>query len=247
MKNKIIEYIILTISSVLILTSCSQVKGSGGENKEVIEIITKVTGDGLNKSDKVSPLNGEAIDKNTGRDEKDKKENKDIEQEIICEIKGEVKKPGVYKLKEKDRIEDLILMAGGLTDQADLTYINRAKGLVDSESVYIPNRNMTKEEINKITLTNNETKPLKTKGDLIGKKPEQLKDEGLGEEKDKININIATKEELESIPGIGPVLAQNILNYREENGPFKEIEELKEVNRIGDKTFLKLKPFVTVK
>lgn len=147
-------------------------------------------------------------------------DNLNISEKIIkVEIKGEVKKPGVYAMKLGSRIEDLIKEAGGLTDKADTDRApSLAKKLKDEERVIIPNVN----------------------------NPDILMNTSSDQDNDLININTADKNELEKIPGVGPVTAQKILDYREENGYFNSIEELKNINGIGEKTFENMKEKITV-
>lgn len=150
----------------------------------------------------------------------DKKVNSS-ERIIKVEIKGEINKPGVYAMKIGSRIEDLIKEAGGLTGKADTNRIpSLAKKLKDEDCVIIPNIDKPNEAI--ITSS------------------DKNKDNEL------ININTADKERLEEIPGVGPVTAQKILDYRDENGYFDNIEDLKNINGIGDKTFENMKDKITV-
>lgn len=145
-----------------------------------------------------------------------------ISEKIIkVEIKGEVNKPGVYAMKIGSRIEDLVKEAGGLTAKADTDRIpSLAKKLRDEECVIIPNID----------------------------KPEAVATISSDKDEDVsiININTADKEQLEEIPGVGPVTAERIIDYREENGYFKSIEELKNIKGIGEKTFENMKDKVTV-
>ena len=137
---------------------------------------------------------------------------------IVVEIKGEVMKPDVYTLNEGSIIKDLIEMAGGLTKDADISNINRAKEINNHELIIIRNIN----DVNiDIETENNE----------------------LNEESDdgKISINDSDISKLKEIPGIGEVKANSIISYREKNNGFKSIEELKNVDGIGEKTFEKIK------
>lgn len=142
-------------------------------------------------------------------------------QTIIVEIKGEVLKPGVYAMMKDSRLNDLVLEAGGASPEANLRHINLAIRLIDGDSFYIPHMN---EE---------ETGPEATGG---------------SQSKDKtIDLNKATKEELMTVPGIGPSTADNIINYREEAGRFNSVDDLLNVDRIGDKTLEKLRPYFIVR
>lgn len=148
---------------------------------------------------------------------------------IVVEIKGEVKKPDVYELDENSIVKDLIDKAGGLTENADLTNINRAKKLQSHELIYIGNKNdaqLNKENPNTSELGNSSV----VKGSSNG----------------IVNINTADTEELKTLNGIGDAKAKNIIDYREQNGGFKSIEDLKNVTGIGDKMFEKIREQVTV-
>lgn len=142
-------------------------------------------------------------------------------QTLIVEIKGEVFKPGVYAMKKDSRLNDLILEAGGASPESNLRYINLAIRLIDGDSFYIPN------------LNEEETGPEVNGG---------------SNSKDKaIDLNKATKEELMAVPGIGPSTADNIINYRDEAGRFNSVDDLLNVDRIGDKTLEKLRSYFIVR
>lgn len=146
---------------------------------------------------------------------------------IIVYICGEVKESKVLTLKENSRICDAIDEVGGLTENADLTNINLAYILEDGEKIYIPKKG---EDV-QIENTSNSSSQMSS---YIYNST-------------KININKATQTELETIPGIGPSSALKIINYREENGKFKSIEDIKNVSGIGDKKFESIKDYITVK
>ena len=137
---------------------------------------------------------------------------------IVVEIKGEVNNPDVYTLKEGSIIKDLIEIAGGLTSNAYISNINRAKEIKNHELIVIRNINDINIEVESIEAEIN-----------------QESDDGI------ININDADLSKLKEIPGIGDVKANAIILYREENGGFKSIEEIKKVDGIGEKTFEKIK------
>lgn len=157
---------------------------------------------------------------------KKEEESNSISEEFIkVEIKGEVKKPGVYSLQSGCRVEDLILRAGGFTENADRdNMISMAKKLRDEECIIIGN----KSEIQPGSF--NTVKPVS----------------GINAE-GKVNINIATKEELKTVPGIGDVTAQKIIDYREKYGEFKTVEDLKKIDRIGDKTLSNMRDKIDIK
>ena len=142
---------------------------------------------------------------------------------IVVEIKGEVIKPDVYTLSENAIIKDLIEAAGGLTENADLSNINRAKKLQNHELVYILSKNnMTKEGKN----TNSELNTNNT---------------SQGISNTIVNINTATIEQLKTLNGVGDSKAKSIIEYREQNGGFKSKEDIKNVTGIGEKMFERIK------
>lgn len=137
---------------------------------------------------------------------------------IVVEIKGEVINPDVYVLNEGSIIKDLIEAAGGLTNEADISNINRAKEIKSHELIVIKNINDLDEES-------------QVDGDIINEES----DDGI------ISINDADLSKLKEIPGIGDIKANAIISYREKNGGFKSIDEIKNVDGIGEKTFEKIK------
>lgn len=143
---------------------------------------------------------------------------------IVVEIKGEVVNPDVYEISEGSIIRDLITKAGGLTNEANIGKINRADKLRDNQLIVIPNKN----ELSNANTNINVSKEGNTAEDGI------------------ININTASLEELQKINGVGEVKAKSIINYREKNGGFKSIDEMKNIEGIGDKTFEKMKDQITV-
>ena len=153
-----------------------------------------------------------------------------IDEEIIIHITGEVENEGIIKIKKDARIADVIDEAGGVTNEADLSKINLAYSVKDGQKIYIPNINDKENEGEYIT--------------------EEAGDEVIveGEVKtSKVNINTAKQTELETLTGIGPSIALKIINYREENGEFKTIEDIKNVPGIGDAKFENIKENICVK
>ncbi|WPC42909.1 helix-hairpin-helix domain-containing protein [Clostridium sp. JS66] len=148
------------------------------------------------------------------------KDNKDM----TIYINGEVKKPGVYKLKSGSRVQDLVNSAGGFNETADKAKLNLAKKLKDEDYIYVDKQN-------------DKNLPASS-GSNANSNPAS---DG------KVNINTATKEQLKTVSGIGDVTAQKIIDYREKNGSFNSIEDLKKVGRIGDKTLEKIKDKIEVR
>ena len=155
-------------------------------------------------------------------------ENQINTEKIKVYITGEVNSPGVKEVEDGARIEDIIVLAGGLTEFANISKVNLAYKLEDGQKIYIPNLNENVEEY--ITEEN---------GDGIVEKT----DKSLG----KININTADVGKLCELPGVGESLASRIIQYREENGKFKSIDDLKNVSGIGEKKFESLKEYIVIK
>lgn len=152
--------------------------------------------------------------------------------EIAVHITGEVKKQGLIYLKEGSRVADAIEKAGGETKNADLSQINLAYVLQDGQKIYVPNKNEKISQYITGNSGNNDT--------------EENNTSNLSKKDSKVNINTANQSELDSLPGIGPSIAQKIIDYREENGNFKTIEELQNVKGIGDSKYEEIKDRVTV-
>lgn len=153
-------------------------------------------------------------------------EQKLQQQNVIVDIKGAVKYPGVYELSSEERIIDVIELAGGYTEDANSKNINHAQKLQDEMVIYVPRMDEEMEEVQfESIVTSPETNP----------------------SSNLVNINMANESELSTLPGIGPSKAQAIIAYRQEQGKFQTVDDLKNVTGIGDKTFEKLKEFITVK
>ena len=159
-------------------------------------------------------------------------EEASVEPEVMAtvkvDVKGSVQKPGVYEFTMGDRVTDVINKAGGLQDEADSGQVNMAQLVEDEMVIYIPKKGEIVESSMQTVPQRNETG-------------------GGSETNEKININKATSEELQELPGIGPSKADAIVQKREELGSFQTIEDLKEVTGIGEKTFEKLRESITVK
>lgn len=166
-------------------------------------------------------INNENISNTEVREEVDK---------IKVYVTGEVKFPGVIELESGARIEDAINLAGGTTDKSDLSLINLAYSLEDGEKLYIPN------------LDENFKEQYITKENAEG-----IVESTNSDNKSKININTGDITELSNLPGVGSSLAQKIITYRQTNGKFKTIEDLKNVSGIGDKKYESLKEYICVK
>jgi len=171
-----------------------------------------------------------------GDGENENIENKDSENQekisdskIVVDIKGAVKEPKEYELKAGSRVRDLIEIAGGLTPEADEEKIYFSKILEDEQCIKIYKIG---EEV------------LDSEIEVEG---QQEKSTEAVDSKGKININKATVDELMTIPGIGQVKAQSIVDYRNKNGKFNSVDELTNITGIGVKTLEKLRDKVDIK
>lgn len=144
------------------------------------------------------------------------------EQTICVYVCGQIVTPGVYTLPEGSRVYDVFVVAGGFTEEAATDYWNQARLLSDGEMIYVP----SKEEAKNHTFEGENT--------------------GKTNKSNKVNINTATKEELMSLPGIGETKAVAILAYRQENGLFSSIEEIKKVEGIKETVFSKIKVYIEI-
>jgi len=144
-----------------------------------------------------------------------------IETYIYVDMKGSVLNPGVYKVLDGTRLFQLISLAGGLTMQANEQAINQSQLLEDEMYIYIPSIDENMDYIEEISEANNES------------------------ENEKIDINNSSKSELETLPGIGPATAQNIIDYRTEIEDFVSIEDIMKVPGIGEATFNEIKNLIT--
>lgn len=139
-------------------------------------------------------------------------------EKLLVHVAGLVANPGVYELPDGSRVKDALLAAGGAAEGADLDSLNLAARVADGERVFVPKK---------------------------GDPPTTTGSQGQ-EQSSKVNLNTATAEQLEGLPGVGPVLAQRIVDYRAKRGRFTSIRQLMEVEGIGDKKFASLKDRVTV-
>ena len=168
-----------------------------------------------------------------------------IEEDKICiYITGEVNNSGVYYLENGSRIIDAINLAGGTTNNANLSKINLAYVLEDGMKINIPSNNDLKNNPNFEYIT-------KASGDGANDVVKNIDNESdslkSSDKIDVVNINTASQTELETLPGIGPSLALKIIKYREENGDFKSVEDIKNVSGIGDSRFENIKEYIVVK
>lgn len=148
----------------------------------------------------------------------------------VVYVTGAVMSPGVYEVPENSRVNDAVKRAGGFSIHADPEGINLAARLTDGAHLRVPAMG----EAGSAPAAQPRTAPADT-----GIVPAQPRSE-------KININTCTEEELLALPGIGPVLARRVIDHREKNGPFGEVEEICNVNGIGTKRFEVIREYLVV-
>ena len=186
----------------------------------------------FNKEEKENTtINASIEESKNDIEEKENKENKEETKEmgtgIFVHIDGWIQNPGVYEIKENDRVNTIIEKAGGLKEGASIKSINLAARLSDGYKIYIPNREEEK-QIETTEVKGNNTGTVKiTKNS-------------------KININKASISELKQITGIGESTANKIIDYRDNVGKFKKIEDIKEVKGIGDSKYESIKDKITI-
>ena len=156
------------------------------------------------------------LDKTEKVKEKERPQGTD---EFYIDISGAVNSPGVYKVKKKTRVFELIEKAGGLKADANLDALNQAEFVQDGQKIVIPSNGG---------------------GDSNREIEDKSNNDG-----GMININLADKSKLMSLPGVGDAIAQRIIDYRKDHR-FSKVEDLKQVKGIGDATFEKLKNMITV-
>ncbi|WP_374196955.1 helix-hairpin-helix domain-containing protein [Streptomyces sp. ISL-100] len=140
---------------------------------------------------------------------------------IVVDVSGKVRQPGIHRLPAGSRVADALRAAGGIKADADTAGLNRARLLMDGEQVVV-----------------GVPAPVGAAGGGGGGAA------AVGGTPGPIGLNAATAEQLETLPGVGPVLAQHIIDYRTEHGGFRSVDELSEVKGIGDRRFADLQPLV---
>lgn len=152
---------------------------------------------------------------------------------VVVDVKGAVKQPGLYRLAHGARVQEAVTAAGGLRDDADSTQVNLAKQLVDASAIYIPAKG---EQVPAGMGTAAST----------GSSAQADQGSTTSADHEPINLNSATKEQLTTLTGIGDKKADLILQYRQEHGQFKSVDDLKNINGFGDKTVAKLRDQLAV-
>lgn len=145
-------------------------------------------------------------------------------EKVYVDIKGAVEHPNVYQMLSTERVIDALNKAK-LSKNADVSQINLSEKLIDQKLIYVPTKGEPPHTIrnNNSPITSNQNS-----------------------ENKQVNLNNATESELKGVPGIGPTKAKEIINYREQNGRFDKIDDLKKIKGFGEKTFEKLKEYFTI-
>ncbi|WP_125767753.1 helix-hairpin-helix domain-containing protein [Companilactobacillus furfuricola] len=165
-------------------------------------------------------VHSEKVSQKTANREKHP-EGRASSKEVVVDIQGAVNKPGVYHMKDKSIVFDVIQTAGGMKDDADVKQINRAQKLTDAMQIYVPRVGEIK------TVSSN-------------------KSADKGANNSVVNLNSAVVEDFKDVKGIGPKKAEKIIAYREKNGPFQKIDDLSKVGGFGPKTIDSLRDSLTV-
>ncbi|MDO4869600.1 MAG: helix-hairpin-helix domain-containing protein [Bacillota bacterium] len=195
-----IRKLVLAAAVIPVMLAAFAIKGGAGSEKDSI------------------PLEPEAASEET------------VSGTIFVDIGGAVQSPMLAELPQGSRVEDAITAAGGLTEEADISSVNRAEFLEDGQKIYIPEK-----------LPEGEAGAAQDTVGAAGYVPSAA----AGTD-GKININTADSTQLQELNGVGPATAQKIIDYRTSNGRFQSIEDIKNVSGIGDKTFDKLKDNITI-
>jgi competence protein ComEA len=147
---------------------------------------------------------------------------------VMVDIKGAVKHPGVFSINEGSRVVDALELAGGVTPEADEVQINLAQHVTDEMVIYVPKKGETL-PTPPMTGGNGQASSTGSNSTQTGATP-------------VVHLNSANLTDLETLAGIGPSKAQAILDYRTKNGPFHTLDDLKNVTGIGDKSFERIRP-----
>ena len=154
--------------------------------------------------------------------------------EIVVHVMGAVKSPGVYHLSTDARVHEAIEKAGGKTDQADLHSLNLAAKMRDGEQIYVPEIRQTPDVGQTIPTSSSSAAP-----------PQPSVRRSASSDGSRININTATFQELQTLRGIGPTMAQRIIEYRQTSGRFATVDDLTNVKGVGEKTLEKIRDSIT--
>lgn len=185
---------------------------------------------------------------NTQESNQTNETEKETEEIIVVHISGAVNIEGIVELEAGSRIANAIEKAGGVKENADMTDINLAYPLEDGMKIHIPTKEETEANKNNENMID-ESYIISSSGGVSSKEDTNSTQgsSSTSTSSKKVNINTATQEELDTLPGIGPSIASKIIDYREQNGKFNSIEEIKEVSGIGDAKYEKIKDSITIK
>ena len=185
---------------------------------------------------------------NTQESNQTNETEKETEEIIVVHISGAVNIEGIVELEAGSRIANAIEKAGGVKENADMTDINLAYPLEDGMKIHIPIKEETEANKNNENMID-ESYVTSSSGGVSSKEDinSTQGNSSTSTSSKKVNINTATQEELDTLPGIGPSIASKIIDYREQNGKFNSIEEIKEVSGIGDAKYEKIKDSITIK
>jgi competence protein ComEA len=154
---------------------------------------------------------------------------------LVVDVVGKVRRPGVYRLPAGARVDDAIAAAGGPIPGTDLASVNLARKLSDGEQLAVG--------VPGVVGVPAEAAPNGSAGDHVGDGAGSV---GLGSDGAPLDLNSATASQLDALPGVGPVLAQRIVDWRTAHGRFTSVAQLKSVTGIGDAKYSDLEPLVTV-
>ena len=181
----------------------------------------------------------------------EEKSDKEPNQKCYVDIKGAIKKPGVYFTNCNSNINDIIILAGGLNENANTSVINLAKKITDEMVIII----YTNDEVQNSNVVDTVIKyvdkecncpNIKNDGCINNEIDKNITNKSDKDDNDIVNINTASLTELQNLSGIGKSKAEAIIKYREQNGTFKNIEELLNVDGIGEKLYEEIKSNITV-
>lgn len=189
------------------------------------------------ESTELQVLNGEALSVDGKSTQGGIEEPTEEENLILIHVAGAVKNPSVVEIQEDMRLFEAVEKAGGFLPEADSNYLNLAEKLIDGEKIYIPSKEETAKLEGETISSNAKTASGNGRDNLL---------KGQNGQQGLININSADATQLETLTGIGPSMAERILNYRNEMGKFKTIDDLKNISGIGEKTFEKFKDNICV-
>lgn len=189
--------------------------------------------------------NNDIILENEVKEEVVVDKKKEVTEKVKVDIKGAIKKPGVYELDSNSIINDVIKLAGGLKTNASTKYLNLSKKILDEMVINIYTESEVKKMKEPVDVCEVKDQDLTNCDDatIIVTNPDSNKEISNSNEvvDNKVSINDGTKEELMTLSGIGEVKAQAIIDYRNKNGKFSKIEDLMNVSGIGESTYNQIK------